>query len=66
MHFDGGFSLEGSGAGIMLTSPTGDKLYYVVQLCFNKRTKVSNNIPKKVPVRVESMSIFYRRSNIQD
>ena len=28
----------------MLTLPTGDKLYYVVQLCFNKRAKVSNNI----------------------
>ena len=32
MHFDGGFSSEGSGAGIVLTSPTGDKLYYAVQL----------------------------------
>ena len=44
MHFDGGFSSEGSGASIVLTSPTGDKLYYAVQLCFNKCAKVSNNI----------------------
>ena len=44
MHFDDGFSSEGSGAGIVLTSPTGDKLYYAVQLCFGKRAKVSNNI----------------------
>ena len=44
MHFDGGFSSEGSGAGVVLTSPTGDKLYYPVQMCFNKRAKVSNNI----------------------
>ena len=27
VHFDGGFSSKGSGAGIMLTSPTGDNLY---------------------------------------
>ena len=44
MHFDGGFSSEGPGVGIVLTSPTGDKLYYAVQLCFSKRNKVSNNI----------------------
>ena len=44
MHFDGGFSSDGAGAGVVLTSPTGDKLYYVVQLCFGKRAKVSNNI----------------------
>ena len=28
----------------MLTSPTGDKLYYAVQLCFKHDDKVSNNI----------------------
>ena len=28
----------------MLSSPTGDKLYYAVQLWFGKRDKVSNNI----------------------
>ena len=30
MHFDGGFSSDGAGAGVVLTSPTGDKLYYAV------------------------------------
>ena len=35
MHFDGGFSYRNGGAGIVLTSPKGDKLYYAVQLCFN-------------------------------
>src|SRR3990170_8048815 len=28
----------------MLTAPTGDKLYYTVQLCFRHTDKVSNNI----------------------
>ena len=28
----------------MLISPTQDKLYYVVQLCFQQGEKVSNNI----------------------
>ena len=28
----------------MLISPTQDKLYYVVQLCFQHGEKVSNNI----------------------
>jgi ribonuclease HI len=44
MHFDGAFSRQGAGAGVKLTSPTGDKLYYAVQLCFKHTDKVSNNI----------------------
>ena len=35
MHFDGSRQLEGSGAGVVLTSPKGDKLAYVLQLHFN-------------------------------
>ena len=34
MNFDGACSKEGAGAGIVLTSPTGDKLYYAIQLWF--------------------------------
>ena len=34
MHFDGAFAHQGAGAGAVLISPTHDKLYYVVQLCF--------------------------------
>jgi hypothetical protein len=30
MHFDGAFNLPGAGAGAVLTSPSGDKLFYVV------------------------------------
>jgi ribonuclease HI len=44
MHFGGAFSRQGAGADVMVTSPTGDKLYYDVQLCFKRDDKVSNNI----------------------
>jgi ribonuclease HI len=44
MHFDGAFNLPGAGAGAILTSPSGDKLFYAVQLCFELGHKVSNNI----------------------
>jgi hypothetical protein len=44
MHFDGAFNLPGVGAGAVLTSPSGDKLFYAVQLCFKPEHKVSNNI----------------------
>ena len=44
MYFDGAFAHQGTGAGAVLISPTQDKLYYVVQLCFQQSEKVSNNI----------------------
>jgi ribonuclease HI len=44
MHFDGAFNLPGAGAGAVLTSPSGDKLFYAVQLIFKPEHKVSNNI----------------------
>ena len=44
MYFDGAFSRHGAGAGAVLISPTRDKLYYAVQLCFQQGEKVSNNI----------------------
>jgi ribonuclease HI len=44
MHFDGAFNLPGAGAGAILTSPTRDKLFYAIQLCFRPEHKVSNNI----------------------
>jgi hypothetical protein len=40
MHFDGAFNLPGAGAGAVLTSPFGDKLFYAVQLCFKPEHKV--------------------------
>jgi ribonuclease HI len=44
MHFDGAFNLPGVGAGAVLISPSGDKLFYAIQLCFKPEHKVSNNI----------------------
>lgn len=34
IHFDGSRQLEGSGAGVVLTSPRGDKIRYVLHLMF--------------------------------
>src|SRR3954465_1019710 len=34
MHFDGSKLLNGSGAGVLLQSPKGDKLHYVLQIHF--------------------------------
>ena len=45
MKFDGAFACRYGGAGVVLTSPKGDKLYYAVQLCFGI-DKISNNIAK--------------------
>ena len=44
MYFDGAFVHQGAGAGAVLISPTHDKLYYAMQLCFQHDEKVSNNI----------------------
>jgi hypothetical protein len=46
MRFDGAFNLPDAGADAVLTSPSGDKLFYAVQLCFKPEHKVSNNITK--------------------
>ena len=35
MHFDGSRKLEGSEAGVVLTSPKGDKPRYVMQIQFS-------------------------------
>src|SRR5664279_5907514 len=40
MYFDGSKRNEGAGAGVVLTSPKGDKLRYVLQINFSK---ASNN-----------------------
>jgi hypothetical protein len=40
MHFDGSKLLGGLGAGVILTSPKGDKLQYVLQMHF----RASNNV----------------------
>jgi ribonuclease HI len=39
MYFDGSLKLEGVGAGVLLISPKGEQLNYVMQIFW----KVSNN-----------------------
>jgi ribonuclease HI len=39
MYFDGSLKLEGAVAGVLLISPTGEQLKYVLQIFWN----VSNN-----------------------
>jgi ribonuclease HI len=39
MYFDGSLKLEGVGAGVLLISPKGEKLKYVLQIFW----KISNN-----------------------
>jgi hypothetical protein len=39
MYFDGSLKLEGAGVGVLLISPTGEQLKYVLQIFW----KVSNN-----------------------
>jgi ribonuclease HI len=42
MYFDGSLKLEGAGAGVLLISPKGEQLKYVLQICW----KVSKNEAK--------------------
>jgi ribonuclease HI len=42
MYFDGSLKLEGAGAGVLLITPTGEQLKYVMQIFW----KVSNNEAK--------------------
>jgi hypothetical protein len=42
MYFDGAFSLQGAGAGVLLVAPTGEHLKYVVQMHF-PREQATNN-----------------------
>ena len=42
MYFDGAFSLQGAGAGVLLVASSGKHLKYVVQMNF-AREEVTNN-----------------------
>nr|XP_045086357.1 uncharacterized protein Mb2253c-like [Aegilops tauschii subsp. strangulata] len=42
MYFDGAFSLQGAGAGVLLVAPTGEHLKYVVQMHFPRETSMNN------------------------
>ena len=42
MYFDGAFSLQGAGAGILLVAPTGQHLKYVIQMHFPRERSTNN------------------------
>ena len=45
MYFDGSFSYEGAGASVLIVSPTGEQLKYVVQMYFDSGSgKATNNM----------------------
>ena len=44
MYFDGAFSLQGAGAGVLLIAPTGEHLKYVVQMRFPREMSTNNTI----------------------
>ena len=46
MYYDGAFACQGAGASALLNSPTQDKVYYAMQLRFQRGQKVSKNITK--------------------
>ena len=45
MHFDGSKMLAGLGAGVVLTSPTGDVVQYVLQILYTDPTMQPNMRP---------------------
>ena len=42
MYFDGAFSLQGTGAGVLLVAPTGEHLKYVIQMNFPQERSTNN------------------------
>ncbi|KAM0850427.1 hypothetical protein ACQ4PT_053095 [Festuca glaucescens] len=44
LHFDGSKNLEGAGAGIVLTSPKGDTMRYVLQLQFESCMRIAKEM----------------------
>ena len=42
MYFDGAFSLQGTGASVLLVAPTGEHLKYVIQMHFPREMSMNN------------------------
>ena len=42
MYFDGAFSLQGAGTGVLLVAPTGEHLKYVIQMHFPREMSMNN------------------------
>ena len=47
MYFDGAFSLQGAGAGVLLVAPTGEHLKYVIQMYFPREMSTNNTVEYK-------------------
>ena len=44
MYFDGAFSLQGAGVGVLLVAPTGEHLKYVIQMHFPREMSTNNTV----------------------
>ena len=44
MYFDGAFSLQGAGAGMLLVAPSGEHLKYVIQMHFFREEATNNTL----------------------
>jgi ribonuclease HI len=42
MYFDGAYSCEGAGAGVLIMAPSGEQLKYVLQMCFDWGLSTNN------------------------
>ena len=42
MHFDGAFSLQDAGVGVLLVAPTREHIKYVVQMHFPREMSTNN------------------------
>ena len=42
MYFDGAFSLQGAGAGVLLVAHTGEHLKYMIQMHFPREMSTNN------------------------
>ena len=42
MYFDGAFSLQGVGAGVLLVTPSREQLKYVIQMHFSREEATNN------------------------
>ena len=47
MYFDGAFSLQGAGDGVLLVAPTGEHLKYVIQIHFPREMSMNNTTEYK-------------------
>ena len=55
MYFDGAFSLQGAGAGVLLFAPTGEHLKYVIQMHFPR--EMSTNKPAEYEGLLDGLRI---------